>query len=58
MSHVYQLLYCAAALSGCAGLLYTVALISVALVSVLAPTAERRRDARSTLTILVRRRVR
>ncbi|MFJ7278964.1 hypothetical protein [Kitasatospora sp. NPDC098663] len=53
-----QLFACAAALSGSAGLLYTGVLFVVALVSVLAPTAERRKDARTTLGILVRRRSR
>ncbi|MEU6071386.1 hypothetical protein ABZ864_44860 [Streptomyces sp. NPDC047082] len=55
MSEIAQLLHCAAALSGCAGLLYAGVLFVVALVSVLAPTPERRKDARTTLTILVRR---
>ncbi|GAB3181758.1 hypothetical protein [Streptomyces incanus] len=58
MSEIPQLLYYAAALSGCAGLLYTGVLFVVALVSVLARTPERRKDARTTLTILVRRRAR
>ncbi|MDU9001653.1 hypothetical protein [Streptomyces mirabilis] len=58
MSEISQLLHYAAALSGCAGLLYTAVLFVVALVSVLAPTPERRKDARTTLTILVRRRPR
>ncbi|WP_367223234.1 hypothetical protein [Streptomyces sp. 16-176A] len=53
-----QLLACTATLSGCAGLLYTGVLFIVALVSVLAPTPERRKDARTTLGILVRRRSR
>ncbi|MFE7511446.1 hypothetical protein ACSCBZ_02795 [Streptomyces niveiscabiei] len=53
-----QLLTYAAALSGGAGLLYTSVLFLVALVSVLAPTPERRKDARTTLSILVRRRPR
>ncbi|MCG7206402.1 hypothetical protein [Streptomyces arenae] len=58
MSEISQLLHYAAALSGCVGLLYTGVLLVVALVSVLAPTSERRKDARTTLTILVRRRPR
>ncbi|MFG2112044.1 hypothetical protein ACGFRB_05295 [Streptomyces sp. NPDC048718] len=37
-----------------AGLLYVGLVGTVALVSVLAPTPERRRDARSTLSILIR----
>jgi hypothetical protein len=53
-----QLLHGAAALSACAGLLYAGVLALLALVSVLAPSAERRKDARTTLTILVRRRSR
>ncbi|MER7413092.1 hypothetical protein [Streptomyces cacaoi] len=46
------------ALSTCAGLLYAGVLFVVALVSVLASTPQRRKDARATLTILVRRRTR
>ncbi|MEE4491028.1 hypothetical protein [Streptomyces sp. BE230] len=53
-----QLLTYAAALSGSAGLLYAGVLFLVALISVLAPTPERRKDARTTLSILVRRRSR
>ncbi|MER5968569.1 hypothetical protein ABT112_02280 [Streptomyces sp. NPDC002055] len=45
-------------LSGTAGLLYVVALLTVALVSVLASAQDRRKDARTTLGILVRRRPR
>ncbi|MEE1732010.1 hypothetical protein PUR33_23120 [Streptomyces sp. BE282] len=45
-------------MSGTAGLLYVVALFAVALVSVLASAQERRKDARTTLSILVRRRPR
>ncbi|MER5546440.1 hypothetical protein ACWDBP_44225 [Streptomyces sp. NPDC001233] len=58
MSEIPKLLSCIAALSGCAGLLYASVLIVVALVSVFASTPERRKDARTTLTILVRRRPR
>lgn len=58
MPQIPQLLYCAVALGGCASLLYMSTLFAVALVSVLAPTPERRKDARSTLNILVRRRSR
>ncbi|MGW2766122.1 hypothetical protein [Streptomyces sp. NPDC001275] len=58
MSQIPQLLYYTAALSGCASLLYTGVLFVVALVSVLASTPERRKDARTTLSILVRRRSR
>ncbi|MDT0266725.1 hypothetical protein RM844_10510 [Streptomyces sp. DSM 44915] len=56
MSQLPQLLDNVAALTAAAGLLYGGTLAVVALTSVLAPTAERRRDARSTLTILIRRR--
>ncbi|MFK8846523.1 hypothetical protein [Streptomyces sp. Ac-502] len=58
MSEVSQVAYYAAALSGAAGLLYAGALFFVALVSVLARTPERRKDARTTLSMLVRRRAR
>ncbi|MFG2905239.1 hypothetical protein ACGF13_09275 [Kitasatospora sp. NPDC048286] len=46
----------AAVLAAAAGLLYGVVLAIVALTSVLARTQDRRRDARSTLTILARHR--
>ncbi len=58
MIDIPQLLFYAAALSGCAGLLYTGVLLIVALASVFAPTPERRKDARTTLSIFVRRRSR
>ncbi|MEU7184556.1 hypothetical protein [Streptomyces sp. NPDC045369] len=58
MSEVSQVAYCAAALSGGTGLLYAGVLLFVALVSVLARTPERRKDARTTLSILMRRRTR
>ncbi|MFJ4006359.1 hypothetical protein ACIPWL_23315 [Streptomyces sp. NPDC090023] len=58
MSHIPQLLTWTATLSGAAGLLYSGVLIVVALISVLAPTPDRRKDARTTLTILLRRRSR
>ncbi|ROO84451.1 hypothetical protein EDD29_1975 [Actinocorallia herbida] len=58
MFEVSQLLYYAAALSGCAGLMYTGVMFVVALISVLAPSADRRKDARTTLAILIRRRAR
>ncbi|MFI5757598.1 hypothetical protein [Streptomyces sp. NPDC051569] len=45
-------------LSGCAALLYMGALFFVVLVSVLASSPKRRKDARATLGILVRRRTR
>ncbi|MFF7156058.1 hypothetical protein [Streptomyces sp. NPDC008139] len=47
-------LHSAAALTTTVGLLYASVLSIVALASVLARTPERRRDARSTLRILVR----
>ncbi|MBD0739336.1 hypothetical protein BGM09_07710 [Streptomyces sp. CBMA29] len=49
-----ELLHSAAALTATIGLLYGSLLSIVALASVLARTPERRRDARSTLRILVR----
>jgi hypothetical protein len=58
MSEFPHLLYYTAVLSGCAGILYTGALFVVALISVLATTPQRRRDARTTLTILLGRRPR
>ncbi|MDX6741536.1 hypothetical protein [Actinocorallia sp. A-T 12471] len=58
MSELPQLLYWTAALSGCVGLLYTGVMFLVALISVLAPTPDRRKDARTTLNILIRRRPR
>ncbi|MFF0967928.1 hypothetical protein ACWDQO_00105 [Streptomyces sp. NPDC003703] len=58
MSQLPELLPCTLLLSGTAGLLYVVALLTVALVSVLASAQDRRRDARTTLSILVRRRPR
>lgn len=48
------LLHNTTALAAGAGLLYAGVLTITALTSVLARTPERRRDARSTLTILVR----
>ncbi|MFD7102960.1 MULTISPECIES: hypothetical protein [Streptomyces] len=58
MSQLPQLLPYTLLLSGIAGLLYAVALLTVALVSVLASAQDRRKDARTTLSILVRRRPR
>ncbi|MFJ3594132.1 hypothetical protein ACPXCP_38290 [Streptomyces sp. DT20] len=58
MSQISPLLHYTAILSGCAGLLYTGILFVVALVSVLASAPDRRKDARTTLSILVRRRSR
>ncbi|MFE3738890.1 hypothetical protein [Streptomyces sp. NPDC059134] len=45
-------------MSPCIALLYAGGLFVVALVSVFAPTPARRKDARTTLTILIRRRSR
>ncbi|GGY83056.1 hypothetical protein CP967_22805 [Streptomyces nitrosporeus] len=50
------LLQDAATLAAAGGTLYTAVLAAVALTSVLAATPDRRRDARATLTILMRRR--
>lgn len=58
MSIFPQLLSCTVALSACAALLYAGGLFVVALVSVFAPTPARRKDARTTLSILIRRRSR
>jgi len=58
VSEIPHLLSSIAMLGGCAGFLYVSALFVVALVSVLARTPQRRRDARTTLTILVGRRPR
>ncbi|MFJ6727451.1 hypothetical protein ACIQPQ_21370 [Streptomyces sp. NPDC091281] len=58
MSQIPDLLFNSALLTGCAALLYACGLVFVALVSVLAPSPERRRDARATLGILLRRRTR
>jgi hypothetical protein len=58
LSTIPRLLVNAAVWSGCIGLLYTGGLLVVALVSVLARGPERRKDARTTLAILVRRRAR
>ncbi|MFF2899429.1 hypothetical protein [Streptomyces sp. NPDC057966] len=58
MPQVAELLPYTLLLSGTAGLLYVVALLAVALVSVLASAQDRRKDARTTLSILVRRRPR
>ncbi|WP_171168592.1 hypothetical protein [Streptomyces sp. I05A-00742] len=46
----------ATALAAATGLTYTATLLTVALVSVVSRNPDRRRDARATLTILVRRR--
>ncbi|RDG36633.1 hypothetical protein [Streptomyces corynorhini] len=56
MTVLPQLLNDVASLTVTAGLLYGGVVAVVALTSVLAPSPERRRDARSTLNILVRKR--
>ncbi|MFD4831893.1 hypothetical protein ACFWPV_18870 [Streptomyces uncialis] len=56
MSVLPELLQNAATLTAVASLSYGGVLAVVALTSVLARTPERRRDARSTLTILIKRR--
>ncbi|MFJ4774126.1 hypothetical protein ACIP88_34310 [Streptomyces uncialis] len=56
MSVLPELLQNTATLTAVAGLSYGGVLAVVALTSVLARTPERRRDARSTLTILIKRR--
>lgn len=56
MSALYGLFHETAALTATAGFLYGGILTVVALTSVLARTPERRRDARSTLSILMKMR--
>lgn len=56
MSILPSVLHDAAALTAATGLAYTVAVVTVAVASVVARSPERRRDARATLTILLRRR--
>ncbi|MBW5482616.1 hypothetical protein [Streptomyces bambusae] len=56
MSVLPSVLHDAAALAAATGLAYTAAVVTVAASSVLSRNPERRRDARATLTILVRRR--
>ncbi|MEV6685102.1 hypothetical protein AB0N28_07145 [Streptomyces sp. NPDC051130] len=51
-----SVLHDAAALTAVTGLAYTGAVVTVAASSVLSRTPERRRDARATLSILLRRR--
>ncbi len=58
MFQTSQMLFSTTLLSGCAALIYMGALFFVVLVSVLAPSPERRKDARATLGILVRLRTR
>ncbi|MFD4907765.1 hypothetical protein [Kitasatospora purpeofusca] len=56
MSALPALLSDATVLAGATGFVYTVTLLGVALTSVASRSPARRRDARETLTILVRRR--
>ncbi|MFD7258390.1 hypothetical protein [Streptomyces sp. NPDC059874] len=51
-----SILHDAAVLTAITGLTYTGAVVTVAASSVLSRSPERRRDARATLTILLRRR--
>ncbi|MFF9733572.1 hypothetical protein ACF1GX_29595 [Streptomyces albidoflavus] len=53
---VLPLLHDGAVLAGATGVLYAASVVSVAAVSVIARGPERRRDARETLAILLRRR--
>ncbi|MEU3921462.1 hypothetical protein [Streptomyces sp. NPDC029004] len=56
MSLLPVLLHDGAVLAGVTGILYTVGVTAVAATSVFASCPERRRDARETLAILLRRR--
>ncbi|WP_330300425.1 hypothetical protein [Streptomyces sp. NBC_00503] len=56
MSVLPSVLDDAAVLTAVTGLAYTGAVVTVAASSVLSRSSERRRDARATLTILLRRR--
>ncbi|MFJ5103814.1 hypothetical protein [Streptomyces sp. NPDC088554] len=56
MTVLPELLHAAASLTATVGLLYGGVVAVVALTSVLARTPELRRDARSTLTILIKKR--
>ncbi|MFI8105432.1 hypothetical protein [Streptomyces sp. NPDC086023] len=56
MSVLPAVLNDAAAVAAATGLAYTGAVVAVAAASVLSRSAERRRDARETLMILMRRR--
>ncbi|WP_433376340.1 hypothetical protein [Streptosporangium sp. CA-115845] len=55
MSGLVTILPAAAAILGAGGLLYGIVLAVLAAVSVFARTPTRRRDARATLTLLLRR---
>lgn len=56
MSVLLSVLHDAATLTAATGLAYATAIFTVAASSVISRSPERRRDARATLTILVRRR--
>ncbi|AWZ05801.1 MULTISPECIES: hypothetical protein [unclassified Streptomyces] len=56
LSVLPSVLHDAAVLTAVTGLAYTAAVVTVAASSVLSRSPERRRDARATLTILMRRR--
>ncbi|MET8298187.1 hypothetical protein ABZW02_29675 [Streptomyces sp. NPDC005180] len=56
MSNLPALVNDAAVMAALGGLAYTAAVFVVAATSVLSGNADRRRDARATLTILLRRR--
>ncbi|MFD6874357.1 MULTISPECIES: hypothetical protein [unclassified Streptomyces] len=56
MSVLPSVLHDGAALAAATGLTYAGAIVTVTAASVLARSPERRRDARATLTILMRRR--
>lgn len=53
---VLSLLHDGAVLAGATSVLYATSVVSIAAASVLARNSERRRDARETLMILLRRR--
>ncbi|NNJ02689.1 hypothetical protein HHX38_00795 [Streptomyces sp. PKU-MA01144] len=57
MSLLPELLRDGAVLAGATGILYAASVTAVAVTSVFAHCPERRRDARETLAILLRRRV-
>ncbi|MFI5619008.1 hypothetical protein [Streptomyces sp. NPDC051567] len=56
MSMLLSILHDGTALAAATGLTYAGAVVTVAAASVLSRSPERRRDARATLTILMRRR--
>jgi hypothetical protein len=56
MSTVLTLIHDGALVAGAGTALYTATITTAALTALLAPTPQRRRDARAVLTILLRRR--